>query len=82
MNCSGLPAAPNSQFNHVTQMLTAPVLSQVLINPFGTVKKIPKLSSFSIVIGTFPLTGVYSRKAVIANFLRLSVKAFYERDKP
>ena len=42
---------------------------------------VPKLSILSIVFGTFPLTGVYSRKALTGNVPRLSVKAFYEKDK-
>ena len=48
----------------------------------GAVKKnVAKLSILNFVIGTFPLTGAYSRTAVIGNFPPVIGKRFDERDK-
>ena len=38
------------------------------ISRWGSKQTVPKLSILNIVIGKFPLTGVYSRKAVLGNF--------------
>ena len=48
----------------------------------GAVKNpVPKLSILNIVIGKFPLKGFTLEKPLSVIFLRLSVKAFYERHK-
>ena len=44
---------------------------------WGSAKNVPKLSSLNIVIGTFPLTRVYSRKAVIGNFPPVIGEGFF-----
>ena len=39
-------------------------------------KPVPKLSILNTFIGTFPLTGVYSRKALLGNFPPVIGKGF------
>ena len=57
-------------------------LKWVPLKPTGPVKKkVPKLCILNIIIGTVPLIGVYSSKAVIGNFPPVIGEGFSEMDE-